>query len=78
MSIACQHATQLLWFVTFVGIFGMIFSLYLMRAGKKSLGLMVLAVYMTGFAARSMIVHALVPSCAMVSSGAALHASAPP
>jgi hypothetical protein len=63
MSLACGHTGLLLWFITFFGIFGMIFGVIMMRAGNKSWGLLVFAVYMTGFAARPMIVNALTQSC---------------
>jgi hypothetical protein len=71
MSFVCGHTDLLLWFITFLGIFGMIFGVIMMRAGYKSIGLLVVAAYMTGFAARPMIVKALTPSCAMSPGGAA-------
>ena len=69
MSFVCGHTGLLLWFITFLGIFGMIFGVIMMRAGYKSIGLLVVAVYMTGFAARPMIVKALTPSCVMTPAG---------
>jgi len=63
MSFVCGHLIDLLWLVTFLAIFGMIFAVMVMRAGYKSLGLILLGAYMTGFAARPVIVRALTPSC---------------
>ena len=78
MSFVCSHTGLLLWFITFLGIFGMIFGVVMMRAGYKSIGLLVVAAYMTGFAARPMIVNALTPSCAMGTAGAVQPAPAKP
>jgi hypothetical protein len=69
MSFVCSHTGLLLWFITFLGIFGIIFGVIMMRAGHKSIGLLVVAGYMTAFAARPMIVRALTPSCVMVPAG---------
>ncbi len=71
MTFVCGHTGLLLWFITFLGIFGMIFGVIMMRAGYKSIGLLVVAAYMTGFAARPMIVKALTPSCLIGPAGAA-------
>ena len=78
MSFVCAHTGLLLWFITFFGIFGMIFGVIMMRAGHKSLGLMVVAAYMTAFAARPMIVKALTPSCVVSPAGVAHPLSAKP
>ncbi len=78
MSFVCSHTGLLLWFITFLGIFGMIFGVIMMRAGYKSIGLIVVAAYMTGFAARPMIVKALTPSCTISPAGSAQQAAAKP
>jgi hypothetical protein len=78
MSFACSHTGLLLWFITFLGIFGMIFGVIMMRAGYKSIGLLVVAAYMTAFAVRPMIVKALTPSCVMHPAGGMQQAAAKP